>query len=149
MRLILKEDVPNLGQAGDVVTVKPGYGRNYLIPKQLAIPASEGNLKRMDHALRLVEVHRKKVAATSAALKTQIEAVDVVITKLAGEEDKLYGSVTNAEIADFLADKGVTVDRRTIVIAEPIKTLGSHKVQVKLKESDPAEISVVVEAKEA
>ncbi len=149
MRLILKEDVPNLGKAGDVVTVKAGFGRNYLIPKQLAIPASERNLKSMEHALRLVDVHRKKLAASSAALKEQIEAVEVVITKRSGEEDKLYGSVTNVEIADCLAEKGVVVDRRNIVIADAIKTIGSHAVQVKLKESAPAKIAVVVKAQEA
>ncbi len=148
MRLILKEDVANLGRAGEIVTVKDGYGRNYLIPNQLAIPANEGNLKQIDHARRLVDTHRKRVAASSAALKEAIEAVTVEIAKLVGEEDKLYGSVTNSEIADFLADKGVTIDRRLIVLDEPIKTLGEHEVKVKLKESEPATIKVKVVAQE-
>ena len=148
MRLILKEDVANLGRAGEIVTVKDGYGRNYLIPKQLAIPANEGNLKQIEHARRLVDSHRKRVAASSAALKEAIEAVTVEIAKLVGEEDKLYGSVTNSEIADFLADKGVTVDRRLIVLDAPIKSLGEHEVKVKLKESEPATIVVKVVAQE-
>lgn len=148
MRLILKEDVANLGSAGEIVTVKDGYGRNYLIPKQLAIPANEGNLRQIEHARRLVDTHRKQVAATSAALKERIEAVDVQIAKLVGDENKLYGSVTNVEIADYLADKGVVIDRRTIVLDDPIKTLGEHEVKVRLKESKPATIVVKVVAQE-
>ncbi len=149
MKLILKEDVPNLGSAGEIVTVKDGYGRNYLIPNQLAIPANEGNLKQIEHARRLVDVHRKKVAATSAALREQLAAANVEIAKLAGEEDRLYGSVTNAEIAEVLEAQGVTVDKRTIVVDEPIKTLGEHVVRVKLKESEPFELTVRVVAKDA
>lgn len=148
MRVILKEDVPDLGSAGEIVTVKDGYGRNYLVPQKLAIVASEGNIKQIEHARRLVDSHRKKVAETSSAQKSRIEAVEVEIAKLVGEDDKLYGSVTSTEIADCLAAKGVEIDRRTLVIAEPIKTLGEHTVLAKLKESKPARIVVKVVAQE-
>ncbi len=148
MKLILKEDVANLGKAGEVVTVKDGYGRNYLIPNQLAMPASDKNIKQLEHARRLVKVHRRKVAAHSAEIREAIAAVSVEITKRAGEEDKLYGSVTNIEIAEQLAAKGVKVDRRTIVVDEPIKTLGEHVVHIKLKESEPAPLTVKVVAEQ-
>ena len=149
MKLILKEDVPNLGKAGEIVTVKDGYGRNYLIPNQMAIPANEGNIKQIEHARRLVDTHRKKVATQSAAVREQLAAVQIEIAKLAGEEDKLYGSVTTTEIADALAAQGVTIDRRMLVVEEPIKTLGEHKIAVRLKESDPAELTVRVVSKDA
>jgi len=149
MKLILKEAVPNLGQAGEIVTVKDGYARNFLIPKQLAIPANEGNIKQIEHARRLVDTHRKKVAAASAEVRERIAGVRVEIAKLAGEEDKLYGSVTSAEIADALAAQGVVIDRRTLLVPEPIKTLGEHKISVKLKESEPAELVVHVVPKDA
>ena len=149
MKLILKEDVPNLGAAGEIVNVKDGYGRNYLVPQKLAIVANEGNLKQMDHAHRLVDTHRKKVSAESAMIRERLAAVRVEITKLAGDEDKLYGSVTSAEIADVLAAQGVVIDKRTIVMPEAIKTLGDHTVSVRLKESEPAEVVVHVVAKEA
>lgn len=149
MKLILKEDVPNLGAAGEIVTVKDGYGRNYLIPQQLAIVANEGNLKQIEHAKRLVDTHRKKVSAESGAIREALAAVSIEITKLAGEEAKLYGSVTSAEIADALAAQGVTIDKRTIVLDEPIKALGKYTVSVRLKESEPAKIAVRVVAKDS
>ncbi len=148
MKLILKEDVSNLGKAGEVVTVKDGYGRNYLIPKQLAMPANSKNIKHIEHARRLVDVHRKKVAAHSAEIREAIAATSLEISKRAGEEDKLYGSVTNVEIADLLAAKGIQLDRRTIVIGEPIKTVGEHVVHIKLKESEAAPLTVKVVAEQ-
>jgi large subunit ribosomal protein L9 len=148
MKLILKEDVANLGKAGEVVTVKDGYGRNYLIPKQLAMPASTKNIGQLDHARRLVQVHRRKVAAHSAEIREAIAGVSLEITKRAGEEDKLYGSVTNIEIADQLAAKGIQVDRRTIVVGDPIKTLGEHVVHIKLKEAESAPLTVKVVAEQ-
>lgn len=148
MKLILKEDVSNLGKAGEVVTVKDGYGRNYLIPKQLAMPASSKNIKHLEHARRLVSVHRKKVAAHSAEIREAVAAITLEISKRAGEEDKLYGSVTNVEIADLLAAKGIKVDRRTIVVEDPIKTLGEHVVHIKLKEAKPAPLMIKVVAEQ-
>ena len=149
MKLILKEDVPNLGNAGEIVTVKDGYGRNFLIPRELAIPASNRNLRQIGHARRLVDSHRKKVAASSAELKARIEGAVVEISKLVGEEEKLYGSVTSTEIADSLAAQQIEIDRRTIQIPEPIKSLGDHEVLVKLKESEPAKLIVKVVPQEA
>ena len=148
MKLILKEDVADLGKAGEVVTVKDGYGRNYLIPKQLAMPASTKNIKHLEHARRLVDVHRRKVAAHSAEISEAVAAITLEITKRAGDEDKLYGSVTNMEIAELLAAKGVQVDRRAIVVDEPIKTLGEHVVRIKLKEAESAPLTVKVVAEQ-
>jgi large subunit ribosomal protein L9 len=146
MKIILKEDVSNLGSAGEIVTVKDGYARNYLIPNQLAMRASTGNVKQLDHARRLVDAHRRQVAATSQELRERLVAAKVQITRRAGDEDKLYGSVTNMDIADELARQGVEIDRRTIQLEEPIKTLGEHIVHVKLKEAKPAPLTVQVVA---
>jgi len=148
MKIILKEDVSKLGKAGDVVTVKDGYARNFLIPQQLAMPASNKNISQLDHAKRLVDVHRRKVAAVSTELREAIVATQLEIAKRAGEEDKLYGSVTVAEIADLLVAKGIAVDRRHIDLSEPIKTLGEHIVHIRLKEVEPAPLIIQVVAEE-
>ncbi len=149
MKIILKEDVPHVGRAGEIATVKDGYARNYLIPNRLAMRASNKNVRQLEHAARLVETHRKRVAATSAELREQLEAAQVQIAKLVGEDEKLYGSVTNTEIADLLAGQGIEIDRRLIQIAEPIKALGEHVVNVKLKESEPAKVKVTVVAEDS
>ena len=148
MKIILKEDVSKLGKAGEVVSVKDGYARNFLIPQQLAIPASNKNLAQVNHAKRLVTVHRRKVAAESTELREAIVAAKLEISKRAGDEDKLYGSVTAAEIADLLIAKGIAVERRQIDISEPIKTLGEHIVHILLKEVEPAPLIVQVVAEQ-
>ena len=149
MKIILKEDVPHVGRAGEIDTVKDGFALNYLIPKKLAIRASNKNVRQLEHASHLVETHRKRVAATSSELRGLLEAAKVQISKLVGEDEKLYGSVTNSEIADVLAAQGIEIDRRLIQIAEPIKALGEHVVSVKLKESEPAKVKVTVVAEES
>jgi len=149
MKIILKEDVAKLGKAGEIVTVKDGYARNFLIPQQLAIPASNKNIAQLDHAKRLVDVHRRKVATESTELREAIVATQLEIAKRAGEEDKLYGSVTVAEIADLLVAKGIDIDRRQIEVGEPIKTLGEHIVHVRLREVEPAPLIIQVVAEQS
>ena len=144
MKIILMEDVTKLGKAGEVVSVKDGYARNFLIPQKLAVPASNKNMAQVNHAKSLVTVHRRKVAAESAELLEAIAAVKLEVAKRAGEEDKLYGSVTAAEIADLLLAEGIKIDRRLIDIREPIKTLGEHVVHVRLKEVEPAQLIIQV-----
>ena len=146
MELILREDVPHLGHIGDIVKVKPGYARNYLLPRGLAVEADKRNVKRLEHERRVVGEKRERVvkAAQSEAEKS-FRAVRVTVTARAGEEGKLFGSVTNMDLEKALADRGVSVERRRIKLVEPIKTLGEHKVSVHLGAGVNAEITVIVE----
>jgi len=144
MKVILREDVPNLGSSGAVVRVKPGYARNFLIPQGLAAPATSRNIKEMEHRLREIQ-HQIDVAKTEAEqVKVRLAELSVTVAKQAGESDKLFGSVTARDVALALAAEGVTVDRRRIVIGEPIKALGVYTVGVKLHGGDQAELKVWV-----
>jgi len=146
MEVILIEDVPNLGDIGDLVTVKPGYGRNFLIPRKMAIPASSKNKARLDHEKRIASFKLGKAKVISAEAAKQLAKVTLKFTRKVGEQDKLFGSVTSHDIAQALIDKGVTVDRRKVVLPEPIKALGEYKVTVKLRADVVAEVTVKVEA---
>ncbi len=148
MKLILRADVENLGRLGDVVTVKPGFGRNFLLPQGLAMLASEANLKAF-------ELERKKLQAKMDALRTaasdlsaKIAATELVIPVRVGENDKLYGSVTTAIIGDGLAEKGVDIDRRRILLDAAIRTLGTHEVRVRLHADVVATLNVKVVAED-
>lgn len=148
VQVILRRDVENLGEAGEVVDVKPGYARNYLVPQGFAIQATEGNLRRLEeekrHAVRAA--HREKERAEE--LSGSLEGRSVTFTVLAGEEGKLFGSVTSADIAERLAKKGVPVDKRTIELEEPIKQLGVYRVPIQLHSDVRPEIKVWVVAEE-
>jgi len=148
MQVILKEDVPNLGQSGDLVEVKSGYCRNYLIPRGLAAMASARNVKQLEHEKRAIAQREAKLLRTAQALKDKVEGTAVNIAKQVGEDEKLYGSVTSKEIADVLAAKGVMVDRKKIQIREPIRSLGVHTVVVSLGREMNAELKVWVVAQE-
>lgn len=148
MQLILKENVDNLGTVGDIVTVKPGYGRNYLIPKGLAVMADTKNVKEFEHHKNQLEFKRQQLAKDAESLKAKIEAVSLEFSQKAGDEGKLFGSVTSMDIAAALADKGVEIDRKRIQLAESIKTLGEQQVAVKLDAGVTAEIKVSVVAEE-
>ena len=148
MKLILRADVENLGRLGDVVTVKPGFGRNFLLPQGLAMLASDANLKAF-------ELERKKLQAKMDALRTaasdlsaKIAATELVIPVRVGENDKLYGSVTTAIIGDALAEKGVDIDRRRILLDAAIRTLGTHEVRVRLHADVVATLNVKVVAED-
>ncbi len=148
MKLILRADVENLGRLGDVVEVKPGFGRNFLLPQGLAMLASDANLKAF-------ELERKKLQAKMDALRTmasdlsaKIAATDLVIPVRVGENDKLYGSVTTAIIGDALAEKGVDIDRRRILLDAAIRTIGAHEVRVRLHADVVATLTVKVVAED-
>ena len=148
MQVILTEDVTNLGRSGELVNVKPGYGRNYLIPRGLAVLATPKNVARLEHEKRVIQTRAAKQVKTAQDLAGRIEGAQVNIARVVGEEDKLFGSVTGRDVADALAEQGIQVDHRKIHVAEPIKTLGMHEVPVKLASDVSATIKVWVVKKE-
>ncbi len=146
MKVILKEDVQNLGAMGDVVKVKNGYARNFLIPKGAAAQASEKNIRAMEHEKRIIEERKKKLVSAAEQLAQKISAAELSFTKKAGEEGKLFGSITSMDIAEQLSEKGIEVDKKKISIAEPIKRLGEHSVEVSFGHGVSATVSVNVTA---
>lgn len=148
VKVILRRDVENLGEAGEVVDVKPGYARNYLIPQGVAFRATEGNLRRLDeerrHQLRVVE--REVERAEERA--RELEGLSLTLSVMAGDEGRLFGSVTSADIAEALAAEGIEVDRRLLQLEEPIKQLGVYRVPVHLHADVRPEVKVWVVAKE-
>ena len=146
MKLILKENIEHLGQIGDIVKVAPGYARNYLLPKGLAIEATEKNAKALEHAKRQLAYKKNKSLEAARNLVAKLEALSVALTHQAGEEGKLFGSVTNMEIAAFLKENGLEIDRKKIVLAEPIKQLGEYTVPVKVHPEVSATLKVTVSA---
>ncbi len=148
MKLLLKENVEYLGLRGDTVVVKRGYGRNYLVPKGLAIEATQSNMKQLEMERRKIDAIRIKEKEEAEMLAAQIAKVSVTIRQRAGEDDKLYGSVTKMDIAKALGEKDVEIDRRKILLDEPIKTLGTHTVEIKVHPEVTAKVTVVVEKEE-
>lgn len=146
MEIILTEDVLNLGNMGDVVKVKPGYGRNYLIPKGLAVLATRAKKAEFEHVLAQMEAKRRKLRAAAQGAAAALEGLSVTIARQAGDDGRLFGSVTNRDIEAALAAVGQTVDRRRIVLKEPIKALGIYAVPVKLHAEVTAELKVWVAA---
>ena len=132
MDVILTENVKNLGTIGEVVNVKPGYGRNYLVPQGMAVEASEAKLKELEHHKRQLNRKAEKLSQEAADVKARIEAVECTFVHKASEEGKLFGSVTSMEIAESLAAQGIEIDRRKILLEQPIKELGEHAVDIKL-----------------
>jgi len=148
MRVILRENLENLGKAGEVVTVRPGYGRNFLLPKGLAVPATEKDEARLQHEQRQISSRLAKLAKQLASEADRLSQASVSLARAVGEEDKLYGSVTNRDIAEALAEQGIKLDAKKIVLAEPIKTLGLTEVPVKLGHDVTATLKVWVVKKE-
>jgi large subunit ribosomal protein L9 len=145
MEVILKEDVAKLGSRGDVIKVAEGYGRNFLLPRKLAIEATAGN-KKVIEQMRAAALRRSaKEKAQSEELSKQFEGLSVVFARRAGEQDQLFGSVTSGDIGDALEKKGFNVDRRKIQLHEPLKTLGDFTVPIKLHKDVTAHLKVVVE----
>ena len=145
MKVILSEDVRNLGKSGDVVKVADGYGRNFLIPRRLAMAATENSIKEAKHLKSVSDAKKKKSAVQAKAIAEKISGFTVTIKAPAGENDKLFGSVTTSDIANELAKLGMVVDRREVVIEEPIKVLGQYRVKVKVATGVEAEVKVNVE----
>jgi len=149
MKVILREDIDTLGKAGDVVKVADGYGRNFLIPRKLAIPADLRNLKALEHERRGIEARAKKARKSSESLAEALSAMSLTLPAKAGEEGKLFGAVTSRDIAAALAGAGVTVDRKQILLDEPIKQVGDYKVKVKAGGDLVPEVSVSVVAEQS
>jgi len=146
MKVILADDVRGLGHRGETVTVKPGYARNFLFPQGMAYEATDANVRRLSEEKKKYDekMLREKAVASEAAGK--VEGLTVTISKKAGEEGHLYGSVTASEIADALSAKSIEVDRRRIELAEPIRRVGSHTVHVRLHKDVVATLTVQVQA---
>lgn len=148
MKLILREDVYNLGKSGEVVSVKPGYGRNYLLPKKLAVLASEKNIRQLDHEKAVISARQAKLKGTAVEFGKALASVTLKIARKVGEQDKLFGSVTALDIAEALAAAGHKIERRLIHLPEPIKAVGSYDVEVRLHSEVhvPVKVEVVAEA---
>jgi large subunit ribosomal protein L9 len=144
MKVILREDVPNLGRSGELVNVKPGYGRNYLLPRKLAVLANEANVRQLEHDRAVISARQAKLRGNAEEQAKRINAVAVTIARKVGEQEKLFGSVTALDIAEALASKGQKVDRRHIHLPEPIKTTGTHQVEIRLHRDVIAQIRVDV-----
>jgi large subunit ribosomal protein L9 len=132
MKVILIVDDPGLGSAGQVLQVKDGFARNYLIPQKKALPATPANLKRFEQMRKQIEAARSKAKAAAQALATRIQQLVLTLARQAGEGDKLFGSVTSMDLERALREKEIDVERRRIQLAEPIKSLGEFEVQVRL-----------------
>jgi large subunit ribosomal protein L9 len=144
MKVILTADLPDVGKVGQVVEVANGYGRNYLIPQGFAILATPGNERSLAQQQKARLAREAKTKAEAQALATQLQALSLSIAKKTGEGDRLYGSVTSMDIANLLKQRGVALDRRRIVLDTPLKTLGTHKVPVRLHPEVIAEVEVAV-----
>lgn len=148
MRIILREDMDNLGKAGEVVSVRDGYARNYLLPRGLGLLATEKDVARLEHERRVIAARAAKRAAEMAGHVEKLSAVSVSIARAVGEGDKLYGSVTSRDIAEAVAAQGITLDAKKIQLDEPIKTLGMTEVPVRLGAQAVATLKVWVVKKE-
>ena len=150
MEVILRQHVDNLGKRGEIVKVADGYARNYLLPRKLALPATDGNRKHVERERRIMETREAEEKGQAESMAARLATVEIVVARRVGETEQLYGSVTAADIADFLGEKGFEVDRRKLILPEPIKTLGDHTVPLKLHRdvSVPLKVRVVKEGAE-
>ena len=146
MKVILKENIDTLGHIGDIVKVAPGYARNYLLPRGFAVAATEKNAKALEHVKRQMAYKKDKVTEAAKLLVGKLEELTIDLAHQAGVEGKLFGSVTNMEIAAFLKEKGLDIDRKKIVLAEPIKQVGEYSITVKLHPEVTATLKVSVTA---
>ena len=144
MQVILLQRIGRLGQMGDIVNVKDGYARNFLYPRQLALPASSGNLARVEEFKRLAAARNETARKQARATADQLASVSVKITRAVGEENKMYGSVTAKDIESAYADKGITIDRKQMDLKDPIRTLGLTEVPIKLHADVTAVLRVEV-----
>jgi large subunit ribosomal protein L9 len=144
MKIILMEDVPTLGRRGEVREVATGYARNYLLPKKLALPATAGNLQNLDHLKRQRERAEQKVLDDAQAMAERIAGLTLAVTTRASEDGRLFGSVTAQDVVDFLARNQVAVEKRRVVLPEPIKALGEYGVPIRLHHDVTATLAVTV-----
>jgi len=146
MKVILIENVPSLGKAGDIVPVAPGYGRNFLVPKKLALEATSANLQLLERQKQLFLQKAGQEKAHAQELATQIASTSCLLSRPVGESDKLFGSVTTMDLQKFLGEKGFSIDRRKILLEAPIKSLGSFLVPIRLHPEVTAQLKVEVVA---
>ena len=151
MEVILRETVDNLGKRGEIVKVADGYARNFLLPRKLALLATEGNKKHVERERKIVEAREAQEKGQADAIAARLSSVEITIARRVGETDALYGSVTSADIAEFLKGKGFEIDRRRLILPEPIKTIGDHDVPLKLHRdvTVPLKVHVVKEGTSA
>src|SRR6187549_3310530 len=150
MEVILRQYVEHLGERGDIVKVAAGYARNYLLPRKLALPATDGNRRHVERERKIVEQREAQTKGQADALAAQLTALDITISRRVGDTEQLYGSVTSGDLADFLKAKGFEIDRRKLILPEPIKSLGEHDVPLKLHRevTAPLKVKVVKEGAE-
>lgn len=147
MKVILQQDVKDVGKVGDLVNVANGYARNYLFPRRLAVEATEKKIGEWQHLKKVAEIRKKKAVSQRKELVDKLEGVTLTFKMEAAESEKIFGSVTNKDISDQLEEKGFMVDKRDIFV-DPIKVLGQHQARVKLGEGLEATLTVVVERKD-
>jgi large subunit ribosomal protein L9 len=146
MKVILREEVAGLGEPGAVVEVAPGYARNYLLPRKLAIEATRGNLRNLDQVRRMVQRRQSRLAQTATGVANRLGEINLMMQAKAGEDGRLYGSVTTADVSEALQEQfSIEVDKRKIEIPEPIRVIGSHEVKVRLHPEVEAALTVTVE----
>ena len=147
MEVILREHVDNLGKRGEIVKVAAGFARTYLLPRKLALLATEGNRKHVERERKIMETREAQEKAGAEAIATRLASVDIAIARRVGDTEQLYGSVTSGDIVDFLKSKGFEVDRRKLILPEPLKTLGEFDVPLKLHRevTVPLRVKVVKE----
>ena len=144
IQVVLQREVHNLGESGDVVRVRPGYARNFLYPRQLALPATSGNLARVEEFKRLANARNEAARKAARTTADQLASVSVKITRAVGEENKMYGSVTAKDIEAAYAERGISIDRKQLDLPEPIRTLGLSEVRIKLHSDVSAVLRVEV-----
>jgi large subunit ribosomal protein L9 len=144
MKVILRENVPNVGKIGDILTVADGFGRNYLLPRGLALLANERNVHELEHNKRVAASRLAKARAGAKSVADNMSNVKLSVTRHAGEDGRLFGSVTTREVADLLAEQGYSVDRRDIVMPDNIKAVGEYAVTVKLHSDVAAKLTLTV-----
>jgi large subunit ribosomal protein L9 len=144
MEVILREHVDNLGRRGEVVKVAAGYARNFLLPRKLALPATAGNKKHVERERKIMETREAEEKGQAEAIAARLSAVAIAIPRRTGDSDQLYGSVTSADIADFLKTKGFEIDRRKLILPEPIKAIGEYTVPLKLHREVTVPLAVKV-----
>ena len=147
MEVILREHVDNLGKRGEIVKVADGFARNYLLPRKLALPATEGNRKHVERERKILEGREAEEKSAANALASRLGAVEIAIARRVGDTEQLYGSVTAGDIVEFLKSKGFEVDRRKLILPEPLKSIGEFDVPLKLHRevTVPLKVKVVKE----
>jgi large subunit ribosomal protein L9 len=144
VKVILQEDVDNLGQVGEIVSVRPGYARNFLLPRKKALVASMASIRHLEHQKRLTEKRKTQLQAESMELAKKMADIQVTISAKVGEQDKLFGSITSRDVALELSKLGYAVTHRNVKMGDPIKTVGTHKVDVRLQAGVMAQVKVWV-----